>query len=126
MPRYLFQGSYTADSWATQVRNQPDPIERIRPLVEACGGRIEEFYYCFGDDDIVLITDMPDDESAAAVSLAATAGGSLRSGRTTKLLTVEQGLAAMRKAAEVSAVYTPPTSTAVPRQAGQAASAPTA
>jgi uncharacterized protein with GYD domain len=120
MPRYLFQAAYTADSWATQVKNQPDPIDRVRPLVEACGGRIEEFFYCFGDYDIVLITDMPDDQSAAAVSLAAAAGGSLRSAQTTKLLTVEQGLEAMRKAEEAGKAYTPPVGAGVPRQASKA------
>lgn len=117
MPRYLFQAAYTADSWATQVKNQQNPVDRVRPLVEACGGRIEEFFYCFGDYDVVLITDMPDDQSAAAVSLAASAGGSLRSAQTTKLLTVEQGLDAMRKAEQAGAVYTPPVSGGIPRQA---------
>jgi uncharacterized protein with GYD domain len=115
MPLYMYQGAYNSDSWATQVRNQPDPVDRVRPLVEACGGRLDTFFYAFGEYDIVLIIDMPDDESAAALSLAAAAGGSLRAAHTTKLMTVEQGLAAMRKANEAGSVYTPPVST-VPRQ----------
>jgi len=117
MPRYLFQAAYTSDSWATQVKNQPDPHDRIRPLVEACGGKLESVFYCFGDYDLVLITDMPDDESAAAIALAAAAGGSLRASQTTKLLSVDQGLSAMRKAAEAGKVYTPPVGGGIPRQA---------
>jgi uncharacterized protein with GYD domain len=125
MPRYLFQAAYTADSWAVQVKNQPNPLDRVGPLVEACGGRIEQFFYCFGDYDIALVTDMPDDQSAAAVALAAAAGGSLRSFQTTKLLTVEEGLEAMRKAEEAGRSYKPPVPAGVPRQAGAPASAPT-
>jgi len=125
MPRYLFQAAYTTDSWAMQVKNQPDPLERIRPLIEACGGKLESLFYSFGDYDLVLITDMPDDESAAAISLAAAAGGSLRSSQTVKLLTVDEGLNAMRKAAEASKVYDPPVGGGIPRQAGTQAATPT-
>lgn len=108
MPLYMLESAYTSESWATQVRDQPNPVERIRPLVEACGGRLESLYYAFGEYDIILIVEMPDDESAAALALAANAGGSLRAGRTRKLLTVDQGLASMRKANEASRDYTPP------------------
>jgi hypothetical protein len=80
---------------------------------------------CGREYDIVLILDMPDDESAAALSLAGSAGGSLRAGQTTKLLTVEQGLAAMRKASQASAVYTPPVSTTLPLQATVRTATPT-
>ena len=122
MPRYLFQAAYTADSWATQVKNHLNPLDRVRPLVEECGGRVESLFYSFGDYDLVLITDMPDDESAAAISLAAAAGGSLRAAQTTKLLSVEEGLSAMRKAEEAGRVYTPPVSGGIPRQTATPAS----
>ena len=122
MPRYLFQAAYTADSWATQVKNHLNPTERIRPLVEECGGRLESLFYSFGDYDLVLILDMPDDESAAAISLAATAGGSLRAAQTTRLLDVEEGMSAMRKAEQAGRIYSPPVSGAVPRQTAAPAS----
>ena len=93
----MYQGAYTSGSWATQVATQPNPEERIRPLVEACGGRLESIYYSLGEYDVVLIMDMPDDEAAAALSLAANAGGSLGGGLTTKAVTGDQGLSAMLK-----------------------------
>ena len=111
MPLFMFQGAYSSDSWATQVQDQPDPVARIGRLAEACGGRLESLFYSFGEYDIVLILDMPDDEAAAAFALAGSAGGSLKAARTTKLFTVEQGLSAMRKAAEAGKTYTPPVST---------------
>ena len=116
MPRYLYQAAYTADSWATQVKKNLNPVDRIRPLVEECGGRLDSLFYSFGDYDLVLILDMPDDEAAAAVSLAAAAGGSLRTAQTTKLLSAEEGMSAMRRAAEAGRVYTPPVSGTMPRQ----------
>jgi len=47
----------------------------------------------------MLITEMPDNGSAAAIALAFAAGGSLRSCTTTPLLTTAEALDAMRKAA---------------------------
>ena len=108
MPLFMLQGAYTSESWATQVRNQQNPVDRLRPLAEACAGRLEAVYYAFGDADIIVILEAPDDEAAAAFSLATTARGSLRFVRTTKLLTVEQGLSAMGRAADAGKAYTPP------------------
>jgi uncharacterized protein with GYD domain len=115
MPLYLIQAAYTSESWATQIRSQPNPMDRLKPLVEAAGGRLEWLYYAFGDYDIVMVTDMPDDETAAAVSLAASGGGAVRALKTTKLLTVEQGLSAMRKASKAGGAYQAPVGN-VPQQ----------
>ena len=109
MPYYLVQAAYTAESWAAQVRAQPDPRDRVGALARAAGGSIDTLYYCFGDYDIVGIGEFPSNEAAAAFSLAASAGGAVRSVKTTPLMTVEQGLSAMRKASEAGAAYRPPT-----------------
>jgi len=116
MSRYLFMAAYTGESWATQLRTQQDARERVGGLIEHCGGTLNDLYYAFGESDICGLADFPDEESAAAFSLAASAGGALRSIQTTKLLTIEQGMDAMRKAAEASASYTPPTGAGLPRQ----------
>ncbi len=109
MPYYLVQAAYTAESWAAQVRAQPDPRDRVGALARAAGGRLDTLYYSFGDYDIVGIGEFPGNEAAAAFSLAASAGGAVRAVRTTPLMTVEEGLSAMRKAAEAGAGYRPPT-----------------
>ena len=70
------------------------------------GGRIESAYYAFGEYDVVGIMEMPDPVSAAAFSLAASAGGAVKAIKTTPLLTIEDGIAAMQKAA--GAGYRPP------------------
>ena len=106
MARYLFQASYTSEAWAAQVGNPQNRVEAIRPVIERLGGRLENAYLCFGDYDVVVIAEMPDHISAAAFSLAASAGGGVKAFKTTPLMTVEEGIEAMKKAA--GAGYRPP------------------
>ena len=106
MLAYLAQVSYTSDAWRTQVGNPQSPLDRVRSVVENLGGQIESIYYAFGDYDIVAIVQFPDNQSAAAFSLAAHAGGAVQAYKTTPLMSIEEGLEAMRKAA--NAGYRPP------------------
>jgi uncharacterized protein with GYD domain len=106
MARYLFQASYTSEAWAAQVSNPQNRIDAIRPVIERLGGRLECAYLSFGDYDVVVIAEMPDHISAAAFSLAASAGGGVKAVKTTPLMTVEEGIEAMKKAA--GAGYRPP------------------
>jgi uncharacterized protein with GYD domain len=106
MARYLFQASYTSEAWAVQVSNPQNRIDVVRSVIERLGGRLESGYLSFGDYDVVIIAERPDAISAAAFSLATSAGGALKAIKTTPLLTVEEGLEAMKKAA--GAGYHPP------------------
>ena len=92
MAQYLMEVAYTPESWAKQVRDQANVLDRIQPLLDTCGGRATACFYAFGDYDLVVIADFSSPEGAAAFSLAATAGGAVKSLRTTPLLTVEQGI----------------------------------
>ncbi len=109
MPRYLVQVAYTPEAWAAQLKNPQNRMEAIQPLFDRIGGRIECFYYAFGEHDVVVVYDAPDNVSAAAISLAVTAGGAVKAIQTTPLMTVEEGMQAMRKAAELQSAYRPPT-----------------
>ncbi len=109
MPYYLVQAAYTAESWATQLKAPQDPKDRLNALVQAAGGRLENIFYSFGEYDILIIAELPGNEAAAAAALAAAAGGSAKAIKTTPLMTVEEGLSAMRKAAQAGAGYRPPT-----------------
>jgi uncharacterized protein with GYD domain len=115
MSQFLFEVAYTSNSWATQVRKQGNVLERIEPLITGFGGSITSCYYAFGDYDLVLIADFASNEDAAAFSLAVTAGGSLKSIKSTALLTVGEGITAMKRAAELGQLYQAPVAT-VPAQ----------
>ena len=111
MPRFLIEVSYTAESWNAQMHSHANVTDRITPPVEKLGGSIDSIYYAFGERDLIALVDFPSNEDAAAFSLAASAGGAVASMRTTPLLTVEEGIAAMRKADAISPSYHPPTRT---------------
>jgi uncharacterized protein with GYD domain len=107
MAHYLLQLSYTPESWAAQLRNPENRIQAVTPVLEKLGGRFEQAYVSFGEYDIVAFVEAPDNVSAAAMSLAFSAGGAVKSIKMTPLLTVDEAIAAMRKAAEAAKVYRP-------------------
>ena len=106
MPYYMIQGAYTSESWATQIANPQNRIEMVRPVFEKLGGRIESAYFAFGEYDIVVIAEFPDDISAAAVSVTINAGGAFKTAKTTPLMTIEEGVEVLRKAGGTG--YRPP------------------
>lgn len=98
MPFFLHQVSYTPEALARLIADPQDRFEVIRAPIEKLGGKVRDAYFAFGPYDAVLITEMPDTVSAAAISLAFGAGGALRNCQTTTLLTTAEALDAMRKA----------------------------
>lgn len=108
MALYMYQGTYTPESWAAQIKNPQNRVDAVgKAVCEAAGGKMICGAYCFGEYDIVLIADMPSDEAMSAVAMAVTAGGAVKAAKTTKLLGGEQAVAAMRQAAAVANVYRP-------------------
>jgi len=99
MPSYLVQASYTSESIASLIKTPQNRGEVVRKAVEHLGGKLVGGWLSFGEYDVVLIAELPDQVSAAAIAMAAAAGGSLKGIKTTPLLTFEEGLAAAKKAA---------------------------
>lgn len=60
-----------------------------RTAIESLGGTLECYYFAFGDHDVFAVIDLPDDESAAAASIAVNTGGAAKV-VVTKLLTPAQ------------------------------------
>ena len=88
------------------MKNPQSRTEAIRAVVERLGGNIEGGWLAFGEYDIVDILNFPENVSAAALSIALSAGGAVKAIKTTPLMTVEEGIAAMKKAGEAG--YRPP------------------
>jgi uncharacterized protein with GYD domain len=99
MPSYLVQLSYTPAALAGLMENPQDRNDAVRKPIEKLGGRVDRFYLSFGSHDVVGIVDMPNNVSAAAFSIALGAGGACTNVRTTPLMTTEEGIEAMKKAA---------------------------
>lgn len=108
MPQYLYQLAYTSDSLAAQIRAPEDRLETAaRPVLEAVGGRLLGGGFTFGEWDVVILFEAPDDEAAAAVVLAVGAGGTVKSAQTTKMLSGDQWVAALGRAGDVAKAYRP-------------------
>ena len=114
MPPYLVQVSYTAEAWAAQLANPQDRREVVRPLFEQLGGSITAAYYALGPYDVVLIAELPDTHSAAALAVTLRASGMVAALQTTPLLPVEEGIAALRQARAAASTYVPPLSPVQP------------
>jgi uncharacterized protein with GYD domain len=116
MAHYMIEVGYTPQSWSSQIDSHANVVDRITPAVKAANGKIESIYYAFGDYDLVGIIEFPTAEDAAGFSLAVTGSGALRSFRTTPLLTVDQGVASMKRAAEIRKSYTSPSTVTLVEQ----------
>jgi uncharacterized protein with GYD domain len=98
MSFYLIQVAYNPEGWQALVKNPQNRVEAVRPAIENLGGKIENAWYSFGDYDVTLILQMPDNVSAAALSIAFASGGALKTVKTTPLLTATEALEAMKRA----------------------------
>ena len=104
MPKFLFEVSYTLEGIkGVQGAGGSSRREAAAQIAESVGGRLEAFYFAFGDRDLYEILDLPDNESAAAVAIAASAAGGATV-KTVVLLTPEQVDAATQRSVE----YRPP------------------
>jgi uncharacterized protein with GYD domain len=64
---------------------------------------VEAFYFAFGDDDVYVLSDVPDNVTVTAISLAVNASGAVKV-KTTVLLTPEE----VDQAAKMTVNYRPP------------------
>ena len=97
MPKYLIQGGYTPEG-TKGVRKDGGSKRRqvAEALIKEVGGQLDSFYFTFGQTDFIGVADLPDNISAATLSLAVNASG-LTNLKTTPLLTAEEMDAAVKK-----------------------------
>jgi uncharacterized protein with GYD domain len=103
MALYMYQGAYTPESWAAQIADPQNRVETIgNGVCESVGGKLVGGWLSFGEYDIVLVMDVPDNVSIAAIGFAVAAGGAMKSGKTTVLMSGEEGVAALKKAPSIT------------------------
>jgi len=104
MAKYLVNASYTTEGIKGVIsRGGTARREAVEKMVADLGGQVEAFYFAFGADDAVVLIDLPDNVSAAAIGLAVAASG-MAATRTTVLITPDE----MDRAARTSVNYLPP------------------
>jgi len=97
MPKYLIQANYVGEGLKGLLKEGGSSRRAaIEKLFESVGGKVEAFYYAFGDTDLFIVADVPDNVSAAALSLTVNATGAATT-KVTVLLTAEEMDAAAKK-----------------------------
>ena len=102
MGKYLLQASYTQQGVSGLVQKPEDRTAVLQEMVSSVGGKVISLDYCFGDYDIVIVLEAPDDTTVAAVSMAAAASGVASNIKTTVLISMAQGFEAAKKASSVA------------------------
>ena len=106
MAHYLHQIAFTPEAWAKMVKSPQSREAAMRPMFESLGGKLVTYWFCFGEYDAVLITELPDNVTAAAACIASAQAGTLKALKTTPLISVEESMQAMKKAG--TAGFRPP------------------
>ena len=90
MAKYLVQGSYTVEGIKGVLKEGgTGRREAVSAALKALGGKVESIYYAFGDTDVFVIFDAPDNVTVAALAMGIAATGTVAL-KTTVLLTVEE------------------------------------
>jgi uncharacterized protein with GYD domain len=97
MALYMYQASYTAKSMAAQLKDPQDPAEAIKQTLEDQGATVLVAAFPFGEYDILIVYEAPDDMTAASVAMAVAAADEVKSGKTTRLLSGQEWLESLRK-----------------------------
>ena len=103
MPKFMIKASYTAEG-ARGLLKEGGTGRRasVQKLIEGLGGKVEAFYFAYGEDDAYLIVEVPDAASGLALSLAVNASGAVRLS-TIPLITPEEIDAAAKKSVQYRA-----------------------
>ncbi len=104
MAKYMVQSSYTVEGLKGVLKEGGSARRKaVEKAFASVGGKLESYYFAFGDSDVFLICDLPDNVAATAISLIANATGTTKA-KFTVLLTPEE----VDAATKITADYRPP------------------
>ena len=95
MPTFMVQASYTNTAWGKLVQRPENRMEALKPMMDRLGGRILSWYYTFGDYDVVVMFEVANNVTAAAIAMAIAGSGAVKAFKTTVLLSPDEGFDAM-------------------------------
>lgn len=108
MSKHVMFFSYSPGTWAGMIKNPSNRTDAVRAGIEPLGGTLESLYYMFGERDGMVVYDMPDAESAAAVALAVNSTGAFAALETHELIEPERLVSVLGKAGGVTGAYRVP------------------
>jgi uncharacterized protein with GYD domain len=103
MAKFLIKATYNADGARGLIKEGGSKRRTtVQKMIEGMGGKLEAFYYAYGEDDAFIIADLPDASAGIAVSLSVNASGAVRLS-TTPLITPEEIDAASKRTVDYKA-----------------------
>jgi uncharacterized protein with GYD domain len=100
--------NYSTESKNALIANPVDRTKAASAAVEAIGGKLHSAFMTFGETDIIVIYEAPDAIASAALAMTLGASGAFSSIKTTALLTMDDGVKALKRSAETKGAYRPP------------------
>ena len=106
MPLYMIQARFTSEAWEALYKSRVDRRQVMSKMLEDAGGRLIDYYFSFGDSDVIVITEAPDNATAAAAVIAVARSGAVTEVKTTVLMSYDEGIEALRRSGSMG--YSPP------------------
>ena len=108
MPKYVILFSVTSDTLSRFIDRPEDRRGPVNAIAQAVGGKLESYYWMFGQYDGLAILDIPNSESAAAAALAAASSGAFRHVETHELIEADNLVKVLERAKQARPSYRPP------------------
>ena len=109
MPFYMQRFKFASNSMKALIAKPKNRRDAAKKIIEAHGGKLHDYYLQFGEYDVLVIAEYPDNAAATAISMTVGASGAFSAGETTPLITMEEAVKAMTRAGKAKAAYKPPT-----------------
>jgi uncharacterized protein with GYD domain len=106
MPLYMIQARFTSEAWEALYTSDVDRREVISKMLSESGGRLIDYYFSFGDSDVIVVTEAPDNITASSAVIAVARSGAVTHVVTTVLMSYEDGIAALNSSGAME--YQPP------------------
>ena len=106
MSFYMVQGRYSKESFKAMATSDTDRRDVVGKMLDQVNGKLHGYYFAFGASDFVVMLEAPDSVSIASVAIAVGSSDAVQNVTTTPLLSYEEGMQAIRGAADFT--YTPP------------------
>ena len=108
MPMFVYRGRYSQGSVKAMLASPEDRSGPVARLFEQAGGRMLAYYVLFGEDDFMVVAEMPGAKEAAAVALTVTGRGAVTDIKTTLAMTAAEAQEAFRAGQSLSPAYKAP------------------
>jgi len=108
MPIFITYATYSQDGIKGMLKKPKDRTAPVRALLKKVGGKLVAFYMTTGENDVVVISEVPDGTDAIAVGMAVAASGAVDSVHTVRAWKAKDFVAITKKAAKLTGAYTPP------------------